>query len=193
VEMGGPSEAATNTGHRVNTALRAAGIAVALSLIMASCASTGATDNAKDQTAVGVVVRVIDGDTVDITIAGGQERIRLIGIDTPEPVDGYREAECYGIEASGYTKRMLPPGTRVHLERDIEGRDAYGRMLAYIYREQDDLFMNLDLVEGGYADDFRFEPNSTYADLFADAANTAKQLNLGFWGACGGPDRLLKN
>jgi endonuclease YncB( thermonuclease family) len=159
----------------------------------AASVAPGVSGSSDDTRTPGVIVRVLDGDTVDVNIAGNEERIRLIGIDTPEPIGGYRDAECFGIEASDYTKRMLPVGTRVRLERDIELRDKFDRLLGYIYREQDNLFVNLDLIESGYATDFAFEPNTTYAARFEDAANSAKALNLGLWGACGGPDRLLEN
>ncbi len=146
-----------------------------------------------DMRTPGIIVRVLDGDTVDVNINGTEERIRLIGIDTPEPVGGYRDAECYGVEASDYTKRMLPVGTRVRLERDVELRDKFDRLLGYVYREQDNLFVNLDLISSGYATDFAFEPNTTYAKPFAAAADLAKEQQLGLWGQCGGPDRLLEN
>jgi micrococcal nuclease len=75
------------------------------------------------------VVRVIDGDTVVVHIDGKDEHVRLIGIDTPETVDPDKPVMCYGAEASGETKSLLPAGTVVRLVRDIEARDAYGRLL----------------------------------------------------------------
>lgn len=166
-------------------------------IVVAACSSSSGVSDLPDEFQDGderllaTVIYVVDGDTIDVSIGDQEERIRIIGIDTPEPVDGYRDAECYGVEASDYTTAMLPPGTRVRLTGDIEKRDRYGRLLAYIYREQDDLFVNLELIRTGYATDYAFEPNTTHADLFAKARVDAQELNLGLWGACGGPDRVL--
>ena len=78
----------------------------------------------------GTVVRVIDGDTVDVDLDGARERVRLIGVDTPESVARDRPIQCYGVEASDRTKELLPEGTAVRLERDEVSRDQYGRLLA---------------------------------------------------------------
>ena len=89
---------------------------------------------ASPATATATVVRVIDGDTIDVRIAGRDERVRLIGIDTPETVKPEAPVECYGPEASAFTKQLLPEGTPVRLERDVVGtvsrldRDAFGRL-----------------------------------------------------------------
>ena len=66
---------------------------------------------------------------IDVTIGGHRERVRLIGINTPETVDPRRPVECFGHEASEHTKTLLPAGTEVDLVRDVEPRDAYGRLL----------------------------------------------------------------
>ncbi|GIU89333.1 MAG: hypothetical protein KatS3mg010_0432 [Acidimicrobiia bacterium] len=95
-----------------------------------------------------VVTRVVDGDTVDT----GVGRVRLIGIDTPETVHPERGVECFGREASAFAARLMPPGSAVILPRyDAERRDRYGRLLAYVYRADDGLFVNAELVEQGYA------------------------------------------
>ncbi|MFZ9629805.1 MAG: thermonuclease family protein [Ilumatobacteraceae bacterium] len=133
-----------------------------------------------------VVVDVVDGDTIDIEIDGATERVRLIGIDTPETVKPNTPVQCYGPEASAFTTATLPPSTPVRLERDAEARDAYGRLLAYVYRATDGLFVNLAIVAGGYARPFPFEPNTAHADRFADAALAARRAHLGLWGACSG-------
>ncbi len=140
---------------------------------------------------VGVVEAVVDGDTVDVSIGGRRERVRLIGIDTPEPVGGRREAECYGTEASRRTAELLPVGTQVRLERDAEPRDRYDRLLAYVHRVDGELFVNLDLVADGFADTLSIEPNTTYASTFAAAAAEARRSGLGLWSACGGADTAL--
>ena len=76
---------------------------------------------------------------------GRDERVRLIGIDTPETVDPRKPVQCFGKEASDHTKALLPAGTAVRLERDAEARDRYDRLLAYVYRASDGLFVNLEL------------------------------------------------
>lgn len=134
----------------------------------------------------GVVVSVVDGDTIDVAIDGTRERVRLIGIDTPETKKPDTPVECFGPEATAFTTGLLPAGTPVRLERDVEGRDAYDRLLAYVVRATDGLFVNLALVERGFAVPFPFEPNTTHAGAFADAARSAEAASLGLWGECNG-------
>jgi micrococcal nuclease len=78
------------------------------------------------------VVTVIDGDTLDVRIAGRRERVRLIGIDTPETVHPTKPVECFGPEASARAAELLPVGSVVLLRRDVEARDRYDRLLAYV-------------------------------------------------------------
>ncbi|MEO1064655.1 MAG: thermonuclease family protein [Actinomycetota bacterium] len=142
----------------------------------------------EDRPDLGVVVQVLDGDTADIEVQGVVERVRFIGIDTPEPVGGRRDAECFGDEASDLTRRLLPEGTVVRLERDVEGRDVFDRLLAYVFRVDDELFVNLHLAETGYADQLNIEPNSAYAGVIGSAVRSAREQGLGLWGACGSAD-----
>jgi micrococcal nuclease len=135
---------------------------------------------------VGVVEWVIDGDTVDIDIAGTEERVRLLGINTPETHTDTGVPECYGPEASAFTRSLLPVGTEVRLVRDVVGRDDYDRLLAYVFRRDDDLFVNAAIVGGGYGRPLSIGPNTAYADRFVAAATAAEAGDLGLWGACGG-------
>jgi len=137
------------------------------------------------------VLSVTDGDTVVLDIDGIEEPVRLIGIDTPEKSGGLRPAECYGDEASQHVRELLPVGTEVYLERDVEARDRYDRLLGYLYRANDSLFINASLVEDGYAAAYRFEPNIHHSELFEAAQRSARSRELGLWGACGGPDRII--
>jgi micrococcal nuclease len=132
----------------------------------------------------GRVVRVVDGDTLVVHIAGADERVRLLGIDTPESVAPDRPVECFGKEASGRTAQLLPPGTVVRLERDVEARDRYRRLLAYVTRVDDDTFVNLALLEEGFADVLVIEPNGAHAAAFAVAMGSARDAGRGMWGAC---------
>ena len=131
-----------------------------------------------------MVVDVIDGDTIVVQIAGRDEHVRLIGIDTPEVHVTEGEPECQGPEASAFTASLLPPGTSVRLERDVVGRDDYGRLLAYVYAG--DELVNEAIVAAGYATPLSIEPNTTFVTRFAAAARAAEAAGLGLWAACAG-------
>jgi len=133
------------------------------------------------------VRQVVDGDTIEIAVAGEVDTVRLIGIDTPEKTGGLRPAECFGDEASAFAGQVMPVGSTVRLVRDSEARDQYDRLLAYVYRD-DGTFVNLALVDTGYATAYPFEPNTTFAEEFRAAEERARRLHLGLWGRCGGPD-----
>ncbi len=130
------------------------------------------------------IAHVIDGDTVDIDINGHTERVRLIGLNTPETKHPTKPVECFGPEASAYLTQLLPKGTDVRIERDVEARDRYGRMLLYVYRDSDNLFVNLDLVARGYGTPMSIEPNTFHRNDFVRAASQAEAANVGLWKAC---------
>jgi micrococcal nuclease len=125
----------------------------------------------------------VDGDTIDVDIGGHEERVRLIGIDTPETKDEDAPVQCYGPEASALTELLLPPGTAVRLERDVEARDDYGRLLAYVHRA-DGLFVNLELARQGAATVLSIRPNTAYAEVIARSVDEARRAGRGLWGAC---------
>ncbi len=137
-----------------------------------------------------VVDYVVDGDTIDVIIGGDEERVRLTGIDTPEvahTASGSRPAttgECFGDEATAFTESLLPVGTAVRLERDVVGRDDYGRVLAYVYRADDGIFVNYEIVRQGFAQPLTIPPNVTFADLMVEAAREAEAADVGLWSAC---------
>lgn len=132
-------------------------------------------------------MRVVDGDTIIVAIGGADERVRLIGIDTPESVDPRSPVDCFGPEASAATKALLPEGTAVSLVRDVEARDRYDRLLAYVYKVDDGTFVNLALAEQGYADVATFPPNVAHTDELVVAVARARDAGLGLWGSCGTP------
>lgn len=134
---------------------------------------------------------MIDGDTVDLIIDGNEERVRLIGIDAPESVSRSDPIQCFGPEASDALTGLLPPGTAVTISRDVEARDRFGRLLLYIHRTEDDLFINRYLVEAGFADALFFEPNTSFEVDFTRVRNEARANDVGLWGACGGPDEPM--
>ncbi len=126
---------------------------------------------------------VADGDTVDLT---NGERVRLVQIDTPEV---YYEPECYGEQASGITKRLLPPGTLVRLYREskTDAVDDYGRLLRYVVRVRDGLDVNVYLVRvGAAAPYFYHHRRGRYASLLTQLALRARARHLGLWGHCPG-------
>lgn len=131
-------------------------------------------------------MQVIDGDTIEVRIGGVSERVRMIGIDTPETVAPDRPVECFGPEASQRTKDLLPPGAEVRLERDVEARDRYGRLLAYVIRAEDELHVNQVLVAEGFAEARGYEPNVTRQGELDAAEIEARAAGRGLWPACGG-------
>lgn len=156
---------------------------------------TGCPAEADDASALSndaVVEFVIDGDTVDVVVGGERERIRLIGIDTPESVSRNVPVQCFGKEASDALTGLLPPGTVLRIERDEEARDRYGRLLLYLYRNEDNLFVNQWMIEQGFADTLFFDPNNTFEGPFTRSRNGARAAGLGLWGSCDGPDQPLE-
>ncbi len=125
-----------------------------------------------------LVKRVVDGDTVEL--ASG-EKVRLIGIDTPETVDPRKSVQCFGKEAKEFTRSLLE-NQWVRLETDIEPKDKYGRTLAYVYR--DELFVNDTIIREGYAHVMTIPPNVRYAEVFRESQQFARVQNKGLWSAC---------
>ncbi|MDP9071352.1 MAG: thermonuclease family protein [Actinomycetota bacterium] len=119
------------------------------------------------------VSRVVDGDTIEVT---GGERVRLIGIDTPEVYGG---AECYGQQASAYMRQQLPVRTAVRLVYDVERLDRFWRSLAYVYRLPDGLFVNAALVREGYASVATYPPNVAHVDEFLALQRQAREAASG--------------
>jgi micrococcal nuclease len=162
------------------------------SLVALVLAATACDGGAAQPADVGTIVHVVDGDTVDIEIGGTRERVRLLGIDTPEVhVPEGRAPECFGPEASAFTAELLPEGAAVRLERDVVGRDDYGRLLAYVFVLEDGdvaggAMANEAIVRQGYARPLIIEPNGAYADLLVGAATAAEAAGLGLWAACSG-------
>jgi micrococcal nuclease len=133
-------------------------------------------------TVAAVVVAVVDGDTIDVQLDGRSQRVRLILIDTPEVFGG---AECYGAEASSFTKSLLPAGTAVGLERDVSETDRYGRLLRYVYLA-DGRMVNELIVAGGYAHLYTYPPDVKHVDRIRAAEQAARAAGRGLWSACPG-------
>lgn len=152
---------------------------------------TAAAPTASAQAGAATVVKEVDGDTIRVHIQGVEERVRLIGIDTPETHGPGGLRECFGAEAADRMAALLPEGTAVRLVRDVEARDKYNRLLAYVYRASDGLFVNLALAQEGYATTLTYPPNVAHTDEFVAAVRTARERSLGLWQKCGSPDVAL--
>jgi micrococcal nuclease len=133
--------------------------------------------------ASGTVTRVVDGDTVHVRIGDDDERVRYIGVDTPETVKPNTPVQCFGEVASHYNRRLVA-GQPVRLRFDAERRDKYGRLLAYVYRASDGLFVNAALVRGGYGTTLTIPPNTAHASQFAVLERHARDHRIGLWRRC---------
>ncbi len=127
------------------------------------------------------VVRVVDGDTIEVSIGGTEDDVRYIGVDTPETVKPGEPVECFGPQASEFNHDLVD-GQTVELEFDRELRDAYDRLLAYV--SVGDRMVNEELVAGGYARTLEIEPNTSRAEELANLEDRAGREGLGLWGAC---------
>lgn len=134
-----------------------------------------------------LVTRVIDGDTIEIE--GGQ-KVRYIGIDTPETVDPNEPEGCVGKKASDKNKELVE-GKKVRLEKDVSETDKYGRLLRYVYIG--DIFVNEYLVKEGYASSVSYPPDVKYQDKFREAEEQAREEEKGLWGdVCNIPTSTVK-
>lgn len=172
---------------------------VAALLIGAAAADGGAasacvTPSRPAQLLPAFVTRIVDGDTIDVSVTGrGRERIRLLGIDTPEVYESEkldrdaRESgrpreviQALGRLASDYTRRHLD-GKDVGLELDVQQRDRYGRLLAHVWLAGGTLF-NLQILRDGYAQILTIPPNVKYTELFQICQREAREQGRGLWG-----------
>ena len=127
------------------------------------------------------VVRVVDGDTIEVSIDGTTDDVRYIGVDTPETVKPGEPVQCYGPQASEFNHELVD-GRTVRLEFDAELRDVYGRLLAYVYAGH--RFVNEELIRGGYARTLEIEPNTSRAAELAAVETRAGEAGEGLWSAC---------
>lgn len=139
------------------------------------------------------VVRVVDGDTLVVTVegrtegpgagtapTGPEQRVRLIGIDTPESVRPGTPVECFGREASSAAKALLE-GQTVRLVKDVEEADRYDRLLRYVYVGEE--MANARLVVNGYATAYTYPPNIRHSNLFVQLEREARNNSRGLWAA----------
>ncbi len=139
------------------------------------------------------VSKVVDGDTFHCIANGEEIKVRLIGVDTPEShknQKALRDAEKTGMpvediikmgkKAYEFTKRLIPEGTTVYLETDVQLTDKYGRILAYVWLP-DGRMLNEVLVREGYAQVYTIPPNVKYQDVLLSAQGRAREEGKGFW------------
>jgi len=133
-------------------------------------------------------VRIVDGDTIIVRIGGSNERVRLIGINTPELNKPDGPVECYATEASNETEALIGDANgHILLERDVSETDQYGRLLRYVWlvTAQGKQLLNEELVEGGYARAITYRPDVKYQSALNRDQSAARQQGRGLWGACG--------
>ena len=170
-----------------------AALAVALALALGLERRTPSTPGPVPGRVLGPlpVLDVVDGDTVVLASDGGRRSVRLIGIDTPELAHPVRGREPFGPEASAFTSSLLPRGTEVWVELDVEVEDAYGRLLAYLYRAdpegdwridgQPAIMVNEAIARAGYARVLTVAPNGVHADRFEAAVADAQAEGRGMF------------
>jgi micrococcal nuclease len=129
------------------------------------------------------VVRAVDGDTLIVRRASGErERVRVIGVDTPEDVAPDRPVQCWSRRAAEFTRKALE-GRTVTLVLGRETHDRYGRTLAYVSRA-DGFDLEVELLRGGYARTIVIPPNDDRAPRYAALERSARRAGAGLWGAC---------
>ena len=146
-----------------------------------------------DQSNTATIKKIVDGDTFHIILNGKLEKIRLIGIDTPESrinAKTKKDAErsnqnvsqiiSLGKAATKYVKTLVKPGDEINLELDVQTRDRYGRLLVYVYIK-DGRMLNELIVGNGYASPLTYPPNVKYVELFQSAYKKAREENKGLW------------
>ncbi len=127
------------------------------------------------------VAYVVDGDTLHVRRDGRDDKVRLLGINAPETGDGRRDVQCFGREARSRMRALLD-GRRVYLATDpaADTRDRYGRLLAYVWRD-DGLFVNLAMLSDGFANEYTFDRPYHHRARFRAAAREARAAGRGLW------------
>ena len=147
-----------------------------LLVVLALVAACGDDDEAAAGEVV-VVESITDGDTFRTT---DDERVRFIGIDTPELQDD----ECFAEAATEHLTELIPPGTEVRLVLDVDPVDRFERTLAYVERVSDGLDVGLAMARDGYALQLTVPPNVDRVDEIGDAVAEARDAGRGLWSAC---------
>jgi micrococcal nuclease len=149
-----------------------AGVVLLLALLVSAASA--------QTTLEGTVVRVVDGDTVHVRVGERIEKVRYIGVNTPEVHHPTKGEEPGGREAAA-ENRALVDGRRVRLELDAQARDRYGRLLAYVWVGE--TMVNAELVRRGYAQVMTVPPNVRHQQLFLTLQRDARAAQRGLWAA----------
>ncbi len=140
--------------------------------------SSSTQPNSSNEGDTFLVIRVIDGDTIELE--SGQ-KVRYIGIDTPETKHPTKGQECFGQQASDYNQELVL-NKNVRLEKDVSETDRYGRLLRYVW--VDDILINEKLVAEGYAVASSYPPDVKRQEQFTQAEQEARENDRGLWGEC---------
>jgi micrococcal nuclease len=167
--------------HRLAEVKRASLIALVVVVMSAGCADHPTTSTGAAPKASVPVTDVVDGDTIHVLLHGRTERIRLIGVDAPEIEHPPQPAECFGVASATFAAGALREAS-VRIEFDVERRDRFGRLLAYVFRG-DELF-NAILVSRGFAIERAYPPNLARQEELRIAETEARRNLRGLWGAC---------
>jgi micrococcal nuclease len=191
-----PRRPSRRPGHRRPSRLPVSALEIGLCVLVAACggigggspasasaypspvtdlAPAGATETAR-------IVRVVDGDTIVIDRGRGDERVRYIGIDTPESVKPNTPVEFMAKEASAANEALVA-GRDVVLERDVSDTDRYDRLLRYVWFLDGDayVFVNLELVRRGFAQVATYPPDVRWTDTLVSAQQEAREAARGLW------------
>jgi micrococcal nuclease len=166
-------------GYLSRVARRAA--LVGLFSLLVLVPTSASTYDTRSLTAI--VTQVVDGDTIYVRVDGRIEKVRYIGMDTPETKHPIRGKEPGGMEATALNRRLVM-GKTVRLELDVRERDRYRRLLAYVY--VGDLMVNAELVRLGYAHAMTVPPNVAHASRFVSLERQAREAGRGLWDRAGG-------
>src|SRR6266550_1074693 len=158
--------------------MRPAPLLVTTLLVLLALLHEAAAQNPRGQRLLGYVTRVVDGDTISVAIGNQIEKVRYIGINTPEIHHPTKGREPYGDAAREANARLVD-GRWVQLVLDVQGRDSFGRLLAYVYVGS--RFVNAELVWQGYAAAATYPPNLRYAEYFVGLQRQAREAKRGLW------------
>jgi len=128
----------------------------------------------------GTVVRAVDGDTIEVFQNNKLEKVRLIGVNTPETVDPRKDVQCYGLEASLFLKKEIE-GKKVVLENDPtqQDKDTYGRSLRYVFLDGKNI--NQKIIEEGYGFEYTYKVPYKFQKEFKKSEDEAKAGSKGLW------------
>jgi micrococcal nuclease len=169
---------------KINSEIRKLLSVLLLSLLASLLALLSGASTSVPETNEGpyMVEKVIDGDTIKVSIEGKLETIRLVGIDTPETVHPQKTVECFGLEASKKAKELLL-NKEVYLESDSSQGDSdkYQRLLKYVFLENG-TNVNLLMIKEGYAYEYTYDLPYKYQKEFKEAQKLARDTRTGLWG-----------